>query len=138
MLALVCTKQLQGLFYVPPLLRLHPLTQDLTSALADISIQLTAIGVPGTASLALAREAPEFNPSNAIFAQIASGAANKPLTARMLTSDALYRARYHLRAAMSIRKHHNCNQLRMAPMKPNRRWLLGAPVTCGTLIQHPG
>ena len=56
----------------------------MTNALADISIQLTAIGVPGTATLALVRAAPEFNPLNALYASIAAGAANKPLTARTL------------------------------------------------------
>ncbi len=56
--------------------------QAFRNALADISIQLTAIGVAGTATLVQARAAPEFNPSNALLALVAEGYASKPLTAR--------------------------------------------------------
>ena len=57
--------------------------QAFQNALSDISIQLTAIGVAGTATLVQARAAPEFNPTNALLALISEGYANKPLTARI-------------------------------------------------------
>ena len=97
---------------VLPLLTAAPVTlQNIMTALADISIQLTAVGVSGTASLASVRAAPEFNPSNALFALIASGAASKPLTARLLLLLPVHDAVRHHASMSNARvseRHHVC------------------------------